>query len=92
MAGACVLVAPVSRAVHRVPTALHVERHRLGSEGVIPYRLTRLGMVMAPDPDDPMEAEGVLNPAAGYTSDGRLHLLPRWLPPGMCPASASPRS
>ena len=44
---------------------------------MIPYRLTRLGMVMAPDPDDPMEAEGVLNPAVGFASDGRLHLLPR---------------
>ena len=32
---------------------------------------------MAPDPGDPLEAEGVLNPAAGHTPDGRLHLLPR---------------
>ena len=32
---------------------------------------------MTPDPDDPFEAEGVLNPAAGHTPDGRLHLLPR---------------
>jgi beta-1,2-mannobiose phosphorylase / 1,2-beta-oligomannan phosphorylase len=44
---------------------------------LIPYRLTRLGMVMVPDPGDPLEAEGVLNPAAGHTPDGRLHLLPR---------------
>ena len=44
---------------------------------MIPYRLTRLGIVMAPDPGDPLEAEGVLNPATGHTPDGRLHLLPR---------------
>ncbi|MEV6491516.1 hypothetical protein AB0M20_23315 [Actinoplanes sp. NPDC051633] len=43
----------------------------------IPYELTRVGVVMAPDPGDPLEAEGVLNPASGRTPDGRLHLLPR---------------
>lgn len=32
---------------------------------------------MAPDPGNPLEAEGVLNPAVGHTPDGRLHLLPR---------------
>lgn len=44
---------------------------------MIPYRLTRLGTVMTPDPEDPFEAEGVLNPATGHTPDGRLHLMPR---------------
>jgi predicted GH43/DUF377 family glycosyl hydrolase len=44
---------------------------------LIPYRLTRLGIVMVPAPGDPLEAEGVLNPAVGHTPDGRLHLLPR---------------
>jgi predicted GH43/DUF377 family glycosyl hydrolase len=48
----------------------------------VPYRLTRLGVVMAPDPDDPREAEGVLNPASGRTPDGRLHLLPRLVAAG----------
>jgi predicted GH43/DUF377 family glycosyl hydrolase len=42
-----------------------------------PYTLRRLGVVMSPDPADPHEAEGVLNPASGRTPDGRLHLLPR---------------
>lgn len=42
-----------------------------------PYALERLGVVMAPDPGEPFEAEGVLNPASGRTPDGRLHLLPR---------------
>jgi beta-1,2-mannobiose phosphorylase / 1,2-beta-oligomannan phosphorylase len=37
---------------------------------------------MSPDPDDPLEAEGVLNPASGRTPDGRLHLLPRMVAAG----------
>ena len=48
----------------------------------VPYELTRLGVVMAPDPGDPLEAEGVLNPAGGRTPDGRLHLLPRMVGAG----------
>lgn len=43
----------------------------------VPYALTRLGIVMSPRAGDPLEAEGVLNPASGRTPDGRLHLLPR---------------
>ena len=43
----------------------------------VPYRLTRVGTVMVPDPDRAEEAEGVLNPASGYAPDGRLYLLPR---------------
>jgi beta-1,2-mannobiose phosphorylase / 1,2-beta-oligomannan phosphorylase len=43
----------------------------------IPYALTRLGVVMAPDPADPFEAEGVLNPATAWTPDGQLRLYPR---------------
>ena len=49
---------------------------------MIPYTLTRLGVVMAPDPSDPLEAEGVLNPASGRTPDGRLFLLPRMVAAG----------
>lgn len=41
-----------------------------------PFQLTRLGMVMAPDPDDPHEAWGVLNPASAR-KDGELYLFPR---------------
>jgi len=43
----------------------------------VPYALTRLGVVMAPDPAEPYEIEGVLNPATGRTPDGRLLLFPR---------------
>lgn len=48
----------------------------------VPYTLTRLGVVMAPQPDDPLEELGVLNPASGRTPDGRLHLLPRLVAAG----------
>lgn len=42
-----------------------------------PYRLVRAGVLMRPDPSDPYEAEGVLNPAAARSPDGRLMLFPR---------------
>jgi predicted GH43/DUF377 family glycosyl hydrolase len=48
----------------------------------VPYTLTRLGTVMTPEPSEPYEREGVLNPAAGRTPDGRLHLLPRLVAEG----------
>lgn len=48
----------------------------------VPYTLVRLGVVMAPLPGEALEAEGVLNPASGYTPDGRLHLLPRLVAKG----------
>ncbi len=54
----------------------------MSGDGDIPYRLTRVGTVMTPDPGEPWEAEGVLNPAAGHTPDGRLHLLPRLVAAG----------
>ena len=44
---------------------------------IVPYTMTRLGVVMAPEPGNPLEAMGVFNPASGRTPDGRLHLLPR---------------
>lgn len=43
----------------------------------VPYSLTRVGVVMTPEPGNPLEAMGVLNPGSGRTPDGRLHLLPR---------------
>ena len=39
--------------------------------------LRRLGMVVEPAPGDPMEVEGVLNPAAARGPDGELYLFPR---------------
>jgi predicted GH43/DUF377 family glycosyl hydrolase len=47
-----------------------------------PYALERLGVIMAPDPGSPLEAEGVLNPATGHDAQGRLYLLPRLVAEG----------
>ncbi len=41
------------------------------------FRLTRLGLIMEPEPGNPQEIEGVLNPAAARGPDGNLHLFPR---------------
>lgn len=42
----------------------------------LPFQLERIGPVMTPDPNDPAEAWGVLNPATGRL-DGTLYLFPR---------------
>lgn len=47
------------------------------SNDTFPYALRRAGVVMARTPGDPLEDEGVLNPAAGRGPDGELYLLPR---------------
>lgn len=52
------------------------------STTAIPYRLQRVGVVMEPTPGDPLEAEGVLNPASGRGPDGQLYLLPRLVAEG----------
>src|SRR5438132_10250323 len=49
---------------------------------VFPWRVRRLGVVMEPNPADPREAGGVLNPAATRGPDGELYLLPRLVGPG----------
>ena len=51
------------------------------STSEFPYRLERDGVLMSPDVGDPLEAEGVLNPAAGW-SGGELFLLPRLVAAG----------
>jgi predicted GH43/DUF377 family glycosyl hydrolase len=40
-------------------------------------KLKRLGQVMDPEPGNPMEVEGVLNPASARGPDGKLYLFPR---------------
>lgn len=40
-------------------------------------KLQRLGVVMEPEPGNPQEVEGVLNPAAARGPDGALYLFPR---------------
>ena len=73
-------------AVHRLPAALHLHRHRLRREGMtvppstttVPYPLTRLGVVMTPEPGDPLEAAGRAEPGQRpRPRTARLYLLPR---------------
>jgi predicted GH43/DUF377 family glycosyl hydrolase len=53
-----------------------------GSDGEAPYAVERLGVVMAPDPSDPFEVEGVLNPAGATGPDGHYYLYPRLVAAG----------
>lgn len=41
------------------------------------FQLQRIGQIMAPEPGNPYEVEGVLNPAAVRGLDGQLYLFPR---------------
>jgi predicted GH43/DUF377 family glycosyl hydrolase len=41
------------------------------------FQLRRLGLLMEPEPGNPLEVEGVLNPAAVRGPDGQLYLFPR---------------
>jgi len=45
--------------------------------GVVPFHLERLGVIMSPEQGNPLEVEGVLNPACTRGPDGELYLLPR---------------
>jgi predicted GH43/DUF377 family glycosyl hydrolase len=47
-----------------------------------PYTLSRIGVVMTPEPGNGLEAEGVLNPGSGHAPDGTLYLLPRLVATG----------
>ncbi len=47
-----------------------------------PFRLQRLGLMMESEPDNPLEVEGVLNPAAARGRDGQLYLFPRLVSQG----------
>ncbi|MDR3718548.1 MAG: hypothetical protein P4K98_07080 [Bryobacteraceae bacterium] len=46
------------------------------------FKLQRLGLVMEPEPGNPQEIEGVLNPAAARGPDGELYLFPRLVAKG----------
>src|SRR5579884_958315 len=64
-------------------TPLHIlqERPLVSISEQIPLELHRLGVVMEPDPDDPCEAWGVLNPASARKG-GDLYLFPRLVAEG----------
>src|ERR1700682_343511 len=46
------------------------------------FQLQRLGQIMEPEPGNPHEVEGVLNPAAVRGPDGQLYLFPRLVAQG----------
>ena len=46
------------------------------------FQLKRLGLVMEPEPGNPYEVEGTLNPAAARCQDGQLYLFPRLVAKG----------
>jgi len=46
------------------------------------FQLQRLGLMVEPEPGNPLEAEGVLNPAAARGRDGQLYLFPRLVASG----------
>jgi predicted GH43/DUF377 family glycosyl hydrolase len=46
------------------------------------FRLQRLGVIMEPEPGNPHEVEGVLNPGAVRGPDGELYLFPRLVAKG----------
>ena len=46
------------------------------------FQLQRLGAAMEPEPGNPMEVEGVLNPASARGPDGQLYLFPRLVAKG----------
>jgi predicted GH43/DUF377 family glycosyl hydrolase len=46
------------------------------------FPITRFGVIMSPQTDQPREAWGVLNPAGVRSADGALHLFPRLIAEG----------
>lgn len=54
----------------------------IDTQTAIPYALERIGVIMRPDPARPEEADGVLNPATCWGSDGQLYLYPRLVAAG----------
>ncbi len=46
------------------------------------FKLRRIGMLMEPEPGNPQEVEGVLNPAAVRGPDGNLYIFPRLVASG----------
>jgi hypothetical protein len=46
------------------------------------FQMQRLGLVMEPEPGNPLEVEGVLNPAGVRGPDGHYYLFPRLVAKG----------
>ncbi|HCG00755.1 MAG TPA: hypothetical protein DEV93_09460, partial [Chloroflexi bacterium] len=64
------------RGAARLPN-IEPARHRMSIAEKAPFQLQRIGSVMEPDPNDPLEAWGVLNPASARSPEGDLFLYPR---------------
>src|SRR5664279_546814 len=60
----------------------HRGHRRLFGQLMSAFTLPRLGMLMEPEPGNPQEIEGVLNPAAVRGPDGQLYLFPRLVAKG----------
>jgi hypothetical protein len=54
------------------------------------FQLQRLGMIMEPEPGNPQEVEGVLNPAAARGPDGSFTCFRGWSRRAIIRASALP--
>ena len=54
----------------------------------VPFRLTRAGIIMSADPSDPLEAEGVLNPATAGAPTATFISIRAWLRQATSLASA----
>ncbi len=48
----------------------------------VPYALRRIGTIMEPEPGNPLEVEGVLNPGTARGPDGEIYLFPRMVAEG----------
>ncbi len=58
------------------------KRSACEGERMSDFQLRRLGEIMVPEPGNPHEVEGVLNPAAARGADGHLYLFPRLVAKG----------
>ena len=61
---------------------IRVPMRSLVADPASPIRLRRLGTIMEPEPGNPLEIDGVLNPAAARGPDGNLYLFPRLVAAG----------
>ncbi|HEY3559431.1 MAG TPA: glycosidase [Kribbella sp.] len=55
---------------------------QLRDVSTVPYVVRRIGPIMSPEPGNPLEVEGVLNPGTAWGSDGQLYLYPRMVAQG----------
>jgi predicted GH43/DUF377 family glycosyl hydrolase len=54
----------------------------LSAPATAAFAVTRLGVIMSPEPGEPHEAWGVLNPGGVRSPDGMMHLFPRLIAEG----------